>query len=353
MRVLYLTKYGPKAATTRYRMLQFLPYLESKGISCELSPLLEDDYLKTLFSGGKFPASKIIGLYLKRLQQLLTLRKFDLVVIQYELLPYFPSFLEKLLRLANVPFLYDFDDAVFHRYDEHPNRWVKSILGKKIANIIGSAKGVMAGNQYLADYASHYNSHVSIFPTVVDSSRYAKKEYELDSTRPFTIGWIGSPSTAAYLKPLEEPLKRFLADKNGQCLAIGAGDLPVGSVFTSIPWSEEAELQQLSQFDVGIMPLPEENWARGKCGFKLIQYMAAKLPVIASPVGVNQEIVEQGKTGFLATTEAEWLEALEILYREKELRRYMAEEGLKRVEAHYDYSVMAPRLKDYLEWAVQ
>ena len=167
--------------------------------------------------------------------------------------------------------------------------------------------------------------------------------------RPVTVGWIGSPSTWAFVKPIVPLLTELMDSLNFTVKVVGAGPQTKSPPrFEFLPWSEAEEIRFIQSMDIGIMPLPDEPWARGKCGYKLIQYMACGLPVIASPVGVNSSIVDHGKNGFLATTPQEWAEAITTLARDATLRRTMGAEGRRKIERAYSLAVHGPRLAGML-----
>ncbi|MDD5120694.1 MAG: glycosyltransferase family 4 protein [Candidatus Omnitrophica bacterium] len=212
---------------------------------------------------------------------------------------------------------------------------------------------VVAGNLYLSSYAKKVNQNVSILPTVIDIERYPVKNYEFIGNKEFTIGWIGSQSTAVYLKPVLKILDRFCSEYKATVVLIGSGDIPgIGRNFRIHEWSENTEIEMLLGLDVGIMPLPDTFWARGKCGFKLIQYMACGLPVIASPVGVNSEIVENHINGFLAETDQQWYDSLIALYKNINLRKRMGEAGRSKVSSKYSLQAKAHDLAAILNKAI-
>ena len=344
MKVLVLTKYDQLAASTRYRFSQFAPYLLENGVDLVLSPLLSDTYLEEKFSRGKASSLHSLSAFIRRAKVVLSARKYDRVILYFEAFPYFPSLFEIILRFLKVPYIYDFDDAIFHQYDRHSNPFIRFLFRNKIRNVIRGASCVFAGNEYLAAYARQVNPNVSVLPTVVDTRRYLVTEKKSNS-RSLTVGWIGSPSTAIYLKEQIPVLKDFCSKYGVKLVLIGSGPIEMPGIPVEIKaWSEDTEIAELQQFDVGIMPLPDTDWARGKCGFKLIQYMACGVPVIASPVGVNQEIVENGVNGYLASTPAEWLSALESLQSSEELRKSMGRAGRERIEARYSLQTVAPRM---------
>lgn len=331
MRVLLLTKYGRRAAATRFRVLQYLPYFEAAGVDVEIRPLFDDRYLhKRLVEGRRSPIDILLG-FSSRLTTLVDVRQFSLVVVYMEALPYLPALFERTLVRLGVPYAYDFDDATFHQYDQHPNPVVRALLSRKIGSIIGGASLVMAGNEYLADYARRFNPHVHVVPTVVDTDLF-RPDPARTAEAPVTIGWIGSPSTAQYVNERQQLWERVTADRRSVLRLVGAGPAALRTPFIQHrPWSEETETAEVQQFDVGIMPLRDDPWSRGKCGFKLIEYLACGVPAVASPVGVNSTIISHGENGFLCSTDGEWEDALRRLTHDSGLRHDMGARGRERI----------------------
>lgn len=355
MNVLFLHRYGRKAAGFRYRLLQYIPFLQKEGIEFTVSSLLGDKYLEEKFDTGKRKIGPILKGFIKRLSLIFSLSKYNLVVMYGEAFPYLPAFFEAYLRCIKLPYVYDYDDAIFHKYDKSRKSIIRSLLGNKIRYILKGARSVFAGNKYLADYAKEVNQNILIVPTVVDLNRYSKiKTFNEESGSTFSIGWIGSPSTAEYLPMIAPALQSFLKNTNTKLIIVGAGPLNLDGIdFENREWSEEAEIQDLLDFDVGIMPLPDSPWARGKCGFKLIQYMACGLPVIASPVGVNTEIVEHDVNGLLASTNEEWEAAFLNFYENRRLLPQMGASAREKVEKKYSLQVMAPIVVGKLKQCMQ
>ncbi|MBU1037552.1 MAG: glycosyltransferase family 4 protein, partial [Candidatus Omnitrophica bacterium] len=280
----------------------------------------------------------------RRVKALLSVRKYDLVVVEYEILPYFPPVFEKVLKVLKIPYVVNYDDAIFYRYNQSQKPLVRALLGSKIDAVMRNAKLVIAGNRYLADYAANIAGapHVEILPTVVDTARYPKRQCEDNDV--FTIGWIGSPSTAKYLLYIAPALARVCEGGKARVILVGAGLVKLPGVpFEARPWSEDTEVKDLESCDAGIMPLDDGLWEKGKCGIKTIQYMACSLPVVVSPVGVNKEIVEDGVNGILASSHEEWIRALTALRDDKDLRRRLGSAGRKKVEERYSVQVTAPK----------
>lgn len=345
MKVAQLTKYGKLAASTRQRFDQYGPYLRSAGFTIETHPLLDDFYLERLYSGKSAGLGYLISRYARRLQWLLTTRDVDLLWVHCELFPFLPGFFELSVKKPGVPIVFDYDDAIFHNYDLHKNFLIRKFLGRKLGATISSSRTSFCGNRYLADYAGRFCSSVSIVPTVVDTRTYSATSREYDSGAR-TIGWIGTSSTwKEYMQPMMPMLAEIAAEASGRIMAVGAGsDASAHPLLDNLPWAESTEVSDIQKMDVGVMPLEDTPWARGKCGYKLIQYMACGLPVVASPVGVNAEIVEHGVNGFLAQTQDEWRAALGALLRDPDLRRRMGSAGRRKIEAEYSLKVWGPRV---------
>jgi glycosyltransferase involved in cell wall biosynthesis len=351
MRVLALTRYSSLGPSSRVRFYQYVPSLASTGLEVQVAPLLGNDYVRNLYAGKSQPVFSVLRSYIGRIADLLNSRRFDLLWIEKELLPWIPTFVEDLLLQRGIPWVVDYDDAVFHRYDQHRSRVIRALLGNKIDTVMRQATTVVVGNEYLAERA--YQAHagrIERLPSVVDMNRYTVKEKSGDR---FYIGWIGSPVTAPYLGMIKDVLEEVIHQTGARLVLVGAGDqdpLP-GLAKDILPWSEESEVAQIQSFDVGIMPLPDGPFEQGKCGYKLIQYMACGLPVVASPVGVNTRIVEQSVSGFQASNNSEWLEALVVLSRDAGMRTALGSAGRKKVEQEYSLQVTAPRLMEILTQA--
>lgn len=351
MKLLLLGRYGRLGASSRLRSYQYLPYLESQGIEITVAPLLGDDYVTGLYQ-GRIPLASVIKSYWTRWQWLRRVAEFDAVWVEKEILPWIPAWLELGQFPRDIPLVVDYDDAVFHRYDQHQWAIVRTVLGRKIDAVMRRANLVVAGNDYLADRARQAGAQwVEILPTVVDSQRYITTPPSANPA--ITIGWMGSPATAHYLHLLTPALRTLTANRNIRWVAVGANPAQLKLLpFTVWPWTEASEVADIQQFDIGIMPLPNEPFERGKCGYKLIQYMACGKPVVASPVGVNSVIVRNGVEGFLASSTHEWICSLQELVDHSSLRRQMGQAGRARVEAEYSLQVTAPKLECLLHSAV-
>lgn len=342
MRVLALSRYGRLGASSRMRIYQYVPALRGLGIDVQVLPLLGDNYLNSLYAKQTTNWFALLGDYLMQAIGLLRARKFDLLWIEKELFPNLPAWFEQILSALGIRYLVDYDDAIFHNYDLNPHP-VKKFLIDKIDKVMRSSVLVVCGNAYLAERARSAGARqVEIIPTVIDLERY--KVLSPVVRAHIVVGWVGSPSTVKYLDVVAPALMALAAEFPLQLRVIGAQFAWPGLDVDCRPWSEESEVSEIQDFDIGIMPLIDSPWERGKCGYKLIQYMACGKPVVASPVGVNQDIVVNDINGYLASTVDEWAHALRALFSNKQYQLVMGAQGRRSVEEKYCLQVTAPRL---------
>ena len=306
------------------RFLLYVPWFEKMGIECTIAPLFDDKQLAERYRENRYGLSSLMRSYTRRLLLILQKRRFDLVWIEKEALPWFPAWLEHWL-LCGVPYALDFDDAIFHNYDQHPSLLVRRVFSKRIDKLMAGSQLVLAGNNYLAQRAREAGAPiVEIVQTVIDLERYSAKIVSNDNVDLARIVWIGSPSTARYLELIHKPLLELSRRFYFKLRVIGANAFALQGVSVEcVQWTEATEAASIQACDIGVMPLLDSPWERGKCGYKLIQYMACGLPVVASPVGVNCEIVSNGENGYLAGTDRAWVDALGMLLRDSMLRQQM------------------------------
>jgi glycosyltransferase involved in cell wall biosynthesis len=335
MKVLYLTKYSRNGASSRLRSYQYFPILEAKGFTVDVSPFFDENYLINLYAGKQTGKLKLIKYYLNRFRALFFVYKYDRIVIEKELFPYFFSWFEKILWLLRVKYIVDYDDAIFHNYDLSSNKLIFFLLKNKINNVMKYSGCVIAGNSYLAERAKVSGAKkIVILPTVIDLDLYTTPKKNTSSK--IVIGWIGSPSTFKYVKNYSSVFAQLLKNPSVELHIIGATeDLGLAEQVKYLKWSEESEVSLLSQFDIGIMPLENTPWELGKCSYKLIQYMGCSVPVVASSVGMNTEVVDEGINGFLVQTEDEWLSRLNQLIEDISLRQLLGTKGRIKVESEY------------------
>ncbi len=349
MRILALTRYERLGSSSRVRFYQYYPYLQAHGVEIVTAPFFEDEYVKALYSGQAISKADVLRAYLKRLSALSRSTSFDLLWVEKELFPWVPAWFEGFLNFIKVPYVVDYDDAVYHRYDMHSSSLVRSFLGRKIDRVMRRAAMVIVGNDILGERAGKAQAaRAEYLPSVVDVALYKAKQEAPNAT--LRIGWVGSPVTAPYLKTISEALELFSREAGVEITLIGAGKIsPLENLPVKLlPWDEATETSIGGLFDIGVMPLVDGPFERGKCGYKLVQYMAARLPVVASPVGINRQMVVPGRNGYLAASTEEWLEAFRKLDRDRDLRLKMGYSGRSQAEQMYNLQVTAPRLLELL-----
>ena len=310
----------------RYRVLQYLPYLKEHGVDPSIH-----------FYRGK---------WVDRLKFYTTLDHFDVLYVHRKL---FSPVEFWYLRKKAKKIIYDFDDAVMYRSSTSKNPYSPS-RHFKFGYMMRRVDYIIAGNQFLKSEARRYNRNVVVVPTTIDLSRYTLKE-DFHHGGPITIGWLGSSSTLKYLKRLIPTLEAIFRKCPKVQLKIVCDQFLESSVLPVIrkAWSSEEEEADLKSFDIGIMPLSDDPWSRGKCGFKIVQYFGVGLPVVCTPVGMNRDIVEDGVNGFWAQSEEEWEDRLLQLIEAEALRREMGLRGRKAAEQSYSLEVNAPRIFDALK----
>lgn len=356
MRILAFVRYGDLAASTRQRFIQYEPALHRAGIHLDYQVLLPNEHMKRLVAGNGMHTGSTLASYSRRLTALAKARSYDLIWLYGEFFPYLPGLAEVMaVRIAGKPIVVDIDDAFFHSYDDAERRSVRTLLGGKLRPLMARAELCCCGNDYLGDYAGRHCPRTMILPTVVDTDSYVPAAPRPEPL-PLVIGWIGSPSTWPYVRPLLPILRNLYREHGITIRVVGAGAAAARDncpELELVEWSEHREVQDVQAMHIGVMPLPDDKWARGKSGYKLIQYMACGLPVVASPVGVNNSIVRHGETGFLAATAAEWQTALTALVCDPELRRRFGRAGRTKAVTEYSLQVHAPRLIEALRSTVQ
>lgn len=345
MKLTILSRYTRLGASSRLRTMQYLPALRQAGFEVEVASFFDDAYLRSLY-GGQRDKRRLAQFTMNRLAQCRGARHSDVIWVEKEALPWFPWAMERLTLPRGVPVVSDFDDAVFHRYDQHRSALVRSLLGRKIDNVMAHSTLVTAGNSYLADRARLAGARwIETVPTVVDAEAYQPAPTR-HVGKALRVGWIGTPQTWEKYGRSRMPFFEQLAGEQDFRFRLVGARLTPGNEgpFDYVPWSEAGEIAAIQEMDIGIMPLMDDPWERGKNGYKLIQYMACGLPVVASPVGVNTEIVQSGENGLLASSEGEWREALTTLIADEGLRLRMGLSGRKRVMETYSIQVQGPRV---------
>lgn len=333
-KILLFSRYDTIGASSRVRFYQYLDYLNNNGISVNTSPLFSNKYLDNLYK-NKNIFFEVLNGYIHRFFKLFFISKYDLIILEKELFPYFPPFFEYLIKFFKIPFIVDYDDAIFHNYDLNRNKLIKFILRDKIDKVMKYSSVTITGNQYLADRAINAGSQrVQIIPTVVDTTRYNISN-SVNNDLPI-IGWIGSPQTSHYLYELIPVFNKLNKILPCRIVAIGANSSDfVNTIIETYPWNFSSEVSEIQKFNIGIMPLLDTPWEKGKCGYKLIQCMACGIPVVASNIGVNTTLVTNNYDGFLVNSNEEWFLRLKDLLIDKENRIKMGERGREKIIQKY------------------
>lgn len=338
--------YPEAIAGSRYRVYQYLSYLRSEGIATLVCPAVPLGSFKR-FYGTKNSLFRYLyhGLELfNRTRDMIRAFNYDVVFIQKGLAAFQLRGLDRLLQLVSRNVVFDFDDAIFSRYAQEPiGRFPKLYDEQQICKLIRLSKHVIAGNDYLKEYALRFNENVSVIPTSLDTQKYFIKRGK--ASEEIVIGWMGSPGTAPFLQQIKGVFQKISKRYDIVLKIIGATNLRMhGAKIIAQEWNFSSEVSDLQGFDIGVMPLPDNEWTRGKCGFKLLQYMAVGIPAVGSPVGVNKEIIRDGVNGFLVDSEKEWVEKLSLLIEDNALREKLGMRGRETVEKYYSLKVNAPKL---------
>lgn len=325
-------------ASSRLRLMQYLPKFKNQNIEFTVIPFFDDNHLTNQYEKGKTRLASVPKYIFRRINALMSVSKPDLIWLEYEAFPWMPWFFERIFFSSDIPVVSDYDDAIFHRYDNHRYKFIRLLLGNKIQNIMKFSKIVVAGNKYLADYAHASKSkNIKIIPTVVDLNIYTSKVLKKRNDK-VRIGWIGTPLTyEIYFKKKLDLLLKISTSQKCEIAVMGAkkSEAILYPWIKFYDWTEENEVNFIKSLDIGIMPLNDSPWERGKCGYKIIQYMSCSIPVVVTPIGVNQEIVNNNINGFHANSDNEWQNALEKLIKDKNLRVKFGSEGRKKIERSY------------------
>lgn len=355
IRLLALVPFSDEGASVRFRVSQFVPALTASGFDVTLHPLFDTALFRLLYKPGHL-ARKTTALVSRTIDRLNALAgRYDLAMIHREAYPIGPPVIERWLSNKRIPFVYDFDDAVYLPNTSHANRMVGFLKRpSKVAEVLRLAAEVIAGNAHLGAYAERHSSHVNVIPTCVDTDVWKPRSSARQSGPP-VIGWIGTPTTTPYLLGLHDVFTA-LAKEHDFILRVSGSATPIGFPGVRVenePWTLEREIVLFNTCDIGVYPLPNDEWTLGKCGFKAIQFMACGVPVVASPVGVTNDIIEDGASGLLANSESEWVRHLRSLLGDAELRRRTGDAGRRRIEDRYSLRANAPAVVDVFRQAAR
>lgn len=340
----------------RFRIEQWEPILRANGVEITYSPFETDELKAVLYQSGHVGEKirTVVRNFNRRRQEVSSVNEFDLVYVFREAAILGPAWIERQIAKSGVPMIFDFDDAVFVAYKSPSNGYLSYLkFPGKTGTIIERSTHVMAGNSYLADYSREFNQNVTIVPTTIDTDKYTVPARD-DEPDVITIGWSGSYSTVQHLDTIRNILRELAAKQAFRLRVIGTPKYELDGVSVeAMAWRSATEVQDLEDIDIGIMPLPDDKWSKGKCGLKALQYMALGIPTVCSPVGVNSEIIQNGVNGYLADGKEQWIATLSELIRSRELRRKIGLAGRRTVEEKYSAEVQAPRVLKIFEEAVE
>lgn len=345
--VLSLTRYGILGASSRLRSFQYFKKLAKSNFIVKNNAIIDDEMLSHRYGFLSYSYYSVLASYLRRF--FLKKSNFDILLVEKEVFPWAPYFLDKFFLRSSV-YVLDYDDAIFHYYDNSKYFFIRFFLGNKIDKLMKHSHLVIAGNSYILKRALNAGAkNVILLPTVVDLDKYDIYTNKIIKNNNTIIVWIGSPSTVKYLKILAEPLL-LLSKKYDFTFRIIGADYDIPGVKTEIcEWSELSEFNLLSTSTIGVMPLFNTKWELGKCAYKIIQYMACSLPVVASPVGANLDVLQDGITGFFAEDTSTWFATLETLILDKQLCNYLGSKGRLVVESKYSLEVSSQVMIDSLQ----
>lgn len=332
MKVLFVVPYPVGvAASQRVRVEQFLPYLAGKSITYKVAPFWDKRTWAILYKKGNL-LLKALGTangFLKRTILLTQLHKYNYIFVHREATPVGPPWFEwAAARIFRKKLIYDFDDAIWLENTSAENSAAaKYKQHTKTGKICAWSHKVCVGNSFLGAYAARYNNRVCLIPSTINAAQ-KYKSIKAQQTRRVAIGWVGSHSTVPYLAQLEPVLQQLEQHYAFDFVVIAdrKPDLKIKSL-KFIPWHAETEVASLLQLNIGVMPLPNTEWAQGKCAYKALQYMALGIPAVVSAVGANTEAVPHGVTGYTCTTQQEWYASLEKLLLNADLRTRIGAAG--------------------------
>ncbi|MCB2017004.1 MAG: glycosyltransferase family 4 protein [Hydrogenophaga sp.] len=349
LKVLFLTRYPVEGASSRYRVHQYLPALEALGVRCTVQTFMDEAMYRLSFSPGGTArkAGMTLQATLRRLRALTRWREYDLIYLQRELFPFGPPWAEQWLRRRGAAMLFDYDDALFIK---KPSRYnpIATLLRSpsKTLDIFRLVDCVVAGNDWLRDRAIAEGGRAVTLEVAEDTQRI-RMHAPHSNGRPVTVGWLGSKSTVKYLRLIEPVLQELARAHPGLRFEIvGGGEFEMAGVpWVHTEWSLQAELEALQRFDIGLMPLPQEDWANGKSGGKARTYMAAGVVPVCQDIGYNRQLIRDGDTGCLCTTAQDWRDTLERLMADAPLRQRIAEAARADVERRFSLAGQAAAMR--------
>lgn len=352
--VMFLTRYPEQGASSRYRVFQYLPHWQAEGIACTVQSFMDAEMYALSITPGR--VGRKIWLTLKatlhRLRALSDFRRYDVIYMQRELFPFGPPLAERLLKRLGVPLVYDYDDALFIK---KPSRYnpIATVFRSpdKTKEVLRLVDCTIAGNDWLRASAEKEGGTALTVEVAEDTARFVSAAEKFGEPRgPVTIGWLGSPSTVKYMSEIEDELREIAARyPEVRWEMMGSGDFAMDGVpWVTESWSVNAEKSALARYDIGLMPLPKQEWSRGKSGGKARTYMAAAVVPVVASIGYNRELIRHGETGFLCSDSAEWLQSIELMIQDQTHRQTIAAAAQSDVAERFAPEKKAREIADIL-----
>ncbi len=356
--VLFVPCCTKRVAATRVRIYQYLPFIEKRGMSYRIFPIVSDATTRRMLASPTFKGPGKLLYYLQVLVEklfrfvgvLFLAGRYDVVFFQRTS---FPFGLEKLIKKVNPNIIFDFDDSIFMADpDSKELGWLGRLKDRlkasEVSGMVSASKLVVAGNDFLKEYADRFSRNAIVSTETIDTVRYTVGPRK--TSGPVCIGWIGSPSTSAYLEMLLPVWRVLVKQYDLRIRLIGAGDYRrEGLEIVNVPWDFETEIGELHKFDIGVMPQPTSQWTEGKFGSKMLQYMAVGVPAVISHSRANAEVMEDGVNGFLARTEEDWIGRLSLLIEDAALRERVGMAGRRTVESRFSLQARGAEFVELLE----
>lgn len=358
VKIKFITPNGITGASSRYRVYQYIEYLEKDGYTCEVYPFLPDNVYKQFKEGKNIRVILAVPwLVIKRLQLLYKCKKNDILFIHRDIIPFGPMIIERFLKWKGCKIILDIDDAIYSNdISEISNKKNKLLYkfkyGKRFNTSIKLANVVICGNKFIEKHAQLYNSNTVIIPTVIDTNKVLYKPIKKGKDE-FKICWIGNQGNTNYVLNILPEIDKIARGRNIKVILIGAKKVEENLNNIEIklfPWDIKTEYELIRECDIGIMPLNDSEWSKGKCGLKLLQYMSVGVPVIASNIGVNGDIVIEEKNGFLVSSNRteEWARVILNVLNKKDDLDKMQEYCRNFIEENYSVKVWSKKLEEVI-----
>ena len=341
--ILFLVPYPlGKAGSQRFRFEQYFAVLKDNNIAFSTHSFWSEKTWNVLYKKGHFIEKGwgFLSGFFRSFTILFRLKRHSFVFIHREIIPLGPPLMEWIIaRVFHKKIIYDFDDAIWLPNTSRQNRIISKLKWHvKVGQICRWSHRISCGNDFLAAYVRSFNEHVVVNPSTIDTTHHVPPESKTQEANLITLGWTGTHSTLHYLEALEPVLQAIEKKFSGRVQLLVIADMPPALHLNSLlfkPWKKDSEIRDLRSIDIGLMPLTDDIWAQGKCGFKILQYMSLEIPSIASPVGVNPKIIEHGINGFLCSSTEEWIQCIESLITSKSLRIKIGHAARQKVISNY------------------